>query len=153
MYGDLLSSGASTSILNSGIGEADLQGQVVAASSVGPSIGVEDFAPSALGLAFIAFLTFRKTDAPLEVRGAEFGQRGAQTAVASSLGAGAILATGVGALGVIVGIGSHSAANIGTRRRQRYESLKEITERLEASNRETSSRLMTTLPTRKFSLQ
>lgn len=141
VYGDLLSFGTSADILNSGISEADLHGHIVAASSATSTIGIEDFAPSALGLAFIAYLAFSKADIPLELRGAEFGERSAQTAVASSLGAGAILATGVGALGVIVGIGSHSAANIGSQRRQRYEALKEVTERLEASNEKTATRL------------
>lgn len=85
---------------------------------------------------------FRKKHIPLEERGAEFGERGVRVAVASSLGTGAMFATGVGALGFIAGIGAHSAANIGAERPRRYEALKSITERLEGSNQRNASRLI-----------
>ena len=64
-----------------------------------------------------------------------FGHRSAGVAVASSLGAGTIFLTGLGPLGVIVGLGSHVAAGEGSKRRQRYETLEAITVKLEDSNR------------------
>lgn len=131
VHSHLLAAGFGQNVLNSGISDVGLQGTVESSTVADASFGVLDLAPSALGLALVAFSAFNDERLTSEQQGAQFGERGARVTISSAVGTAAMLATNTWWLALAAGIGSQTASGIGAQKRRRYEALKAIAIALE----------------------
>jgi len=135
VHGHLMALGLSPeAVTDSEIAEATLQQKVEAAAGIRGQFDAEDFVPSALGLAVIAFSAFTKPDANWEERGALFGERAAIVTVAGVAAKSVLIATNTWWIAVPAGIGLRVMVDRGDAKRRRYDALKGIVERLERSN-------------------
>ena len=134
----LIADGLGDHVTDSGIHETALRYKVEAAAGLHHSMDLGDFAPSALGLAVIAFSALSDQRLTPEERGANFGDRAARATLAGVAAKTALIATGAWWAALVVGVGARVASGHGGAKRQRYEALKAIVESVEAENRQRS---------------
>lgn len=135
VHRQLLAQGLGDHVHDSGISEMALRHKVEAAAGMSHHVGLDDFAPSALGLAVIAYSAFSDRTLSSEQRGAAFGDRAARATLAGAAAKTALIATGAWWAALVVGVGARVASGHGGSKRQRYEALKAVVESVEADNR------------------
>lgn len=128
----LIADGLGDHVSDSGIHETALRYKVEAAAGLHHHADLGDFAPSALGLAVIAFSALSDDRLTFEERGAKFGDRAARATLAGAAAKTALVATGAWWAALAVGVGARMASGHGGAKRQRYEALKAIVESVEA---------------------
>jgi hypothetical protein len=132
VHGALLQAGFGDRVADSGISLSEVDGTLQKAVEANPGLDLIDLAPSSIGLAMIAYSAFSQEGLTKEERGIQFGQRSAGVTVSSAVGGLALLATNTWWLALVAGLGSQSVAATGAQKRERFEALKSVTERLEA---------------------
>lgn len=134
VHAKLMALGVNDGVINSGYSEAVLQQKVEHAVAAGlDQYSGNDWVPSTVGLAVIALSTFVDKGLTIEQKGAKFGERTAKVGVTGMTAKAALVATNTWWLGLAVGVSSRWLISYGGNKRERYEALLGIVQKLEES--------------------
>ena len=133
LHAVLTARGLAEQVRDGGVLNADLEQAIAEAATVGQPIGITDFVPSQLGLAFIA-LSVLLSSRHLSARelGQELGSRSSKAVAATFVGHAAMVLTQTWWVGLLSGVGSGVLASRGGDKRLKLDTLLEALTIMEA---------------------